>query len=120
MHQSEVNRDYLIFTTNDGRSFSTVDCGNRVHLISKGARLIDVKYHRGNSSLVLCLVRKKCGGEFECVSHNKLILSEDGGVSFRAIRSFVYHFDWVKQSPFASGYGSIGIVVSEQDNSRRV
>ena len=106
-----------MFSTNDGRSWATVDCGQKVHLIDHGSRLINLKYHRGNSSLVLALVRKGCSGEFECVVHNKLLLSEDGGASFRSIRSFVYNFDWLKHSEYSRTYGSNGIVVTEQDNS---
>ena len=119
VYQSDVDRDKLVFSTNDGRAWASPDCGRRVHLLARGARLIDLKHHPGNASLVLALVRRGCAGEFECFVHNKLLLSEDGGASFRGIRSFVFRFDWAKHADFARGYGSHGIVVTEQDNSSR-
>lgn len=119
VYQSEVDRGRLVFSTNDGRAWATTDCGRRVHLVAQGARLINLKHHPGNASLVLALVRRGCSGEFECVVHNKLLLSEDGGATFRSVRSFVFHFDWVKHADYSRSYGSHGIVVTEQDNSTR-
>ena len=82
------------------------------------------KFHPSNESLVLGLTRDNCNGNsdsqlkafIDCIPQNKLMLSTDGGVSFRFIRGFVYQFDWLKHADYAENYGNEAIVVTSEDN----
>lgn len=111
-------------TASNGLSWSTQDCFETVRAASHEHRFSKVKFNPSNESLVLALTRDNCEDKdqnqrnsfIECIPQNKLMLSVDGGASFRFIRGFVYQFDWLKHADYAENYGNEAIVVTSPDN----
>lgn len=94
MIQNEKDLDTIIFVSLSGAVWMTQDCGKNIFLVENGRKFISFKFHPHHAKQVLGLYRKECKKSSHCVSHNILVLSEDAGVTWTPIKTFVHDYEW--------------------------
>ncbi|CAK66018.1 unnamed protein product (macronuclear) [Paramecium tetraurelia] len=96
---SPVDKQLILFTGTDQIAWVSLDCGKTITAVNAGKQLREYQFHPIEKDWILASAWKQCGSDEllagkPCVSYKELLLSQDTGITWLSIATYVNQFSW--------------------------
>lgn len=104
---SPVDPDLILFTGTELISWISLDCGRTISVISTKKQLREFQFHPFEKDWLLAASWNRCSADdfgSPCVTYKELLLSQDTGISWHSIASYIHQFSWGVRSQNMAKY----------------
>ncbi|CAD8155036.1 unnamed protein product [Paramecium octaurelia] len=96
---SPVDKQLILFTGTDQIAWISLDCGKTITAVNAGKQLREYQFHPLEKDWIIASAWKQCGSDellagTPCVSYKELLLSQDTGITWHSIATYVNQFTW--------------------------
>ncbi|CAD8152892.1 unnamed protein product [Paramecium pentaurelia] len=96
---SPVDKSLVLFTGTDQIAWISLDCGKTITAVNAGKQLREYQFHPLEKDWIIASAWKQCGSDellagTPCVSYKELLLSQDTGITWHQIATYVNQFTW--------------------------
>ncbi|CAD8063565.1 unnamed protein product [Paramecium sonneborni] len=96
---SPVDKQLILFTGTNQIAWISLDCGKTITAVNAGKQLREYQFHPIEKDWIIASAWKQCGSDEllagkPCVSYKELLLSQDTGITWHSIATYVNQFTW--------------------------
>lgn len=118
MIQSRSDHDNIIVSSDLNNNWVTKDCGETWTLAPDHLNLERFKFHPHEPKKILALSRKLCSRysskKKACRERNELWYSNNSGLNWKRISTYVYDYVWGRTAYYSFGIGENAVFITKQ------
>lgn len=101
---SPIDKKLILFTGSDQIAWISLDCGKTISVINSGRMLREFLMHPTEKDWILASAWNYCTademlGPNPCVSYKELLMSQDTGITWHSLASYISQFQWGARTP---------------------